>query len=78
MEVKAQENNSIVTMGDWVVTILLTAIPIVNIIMICVWAFGSDTATSKKNFAKAQLIFIAIAIVLVIILWGSIVAALSV
>lgn len=73
-EVQPQQNNSIVTMGDWVVTLLLSFIPIVNIIMLCIWAFGSDTPISKKNYAKAQLIFLAIGIVLTILLGGSLIA----
>lgn len=74
IQVQSQHNDSVITMGDWVVTLLLTFIPIVNIIMLCIWAFGSDTPLSKKNFAKAQLIFLAIGIVLSILLGGSLVA----
>lgn len=74
VEFQPQQNNSIVTMGDWVITILLSGIPIVNIVMLCVWAFGSGTPVSKKNYAKAQLIFVAIGVVLMILLWGSIIA----
>lgn len=77
MELIPNQNNSIVTLGDWVVTILLLAIPIVNIVMLCVWAFGSTAPISKKNFAKAQLIFMGIGIVLLILFWGSIVAILA-
>lgn len=56
-----------VTLGDWMVTILLSAIPIVNIIMLFVWAFGSDTNPSKANWAKASLIWMLIGIVLVVL-----------
>lgn len=77
VEIQTQQNNGIVTMGEWVVTILLCGIPLVNLIMLFVWAFGSSTKISKKNFAKAQLIFVGIAILLMIIFWGSIVALLA-
>ncbi len=53
-----------VSTGDWVVTFLLLCIPIVNIILLFVWAFGSNTPISKANFAKASLIWMLIAIAL--------------
>ncbi len=56
-----------ITLGDWMVTILLSALPIVNIIMLFVWAFGSSTNPSKANWAKATLIWMVIGIVLVIL-----------
>jgi len=57
-----------ITIGDWIITFLLTCIPCVNLIMLLVWAFGSSTKTSKANWAKAQLIIIVAVIVLYIIL----------
>lgn len=53
--------------GEWMLTLLLLAIPCVNIIMLFVWAFGKDSKT-KSNFAKASLTWTAIMIVLYIIL----------
>lgn len=55
------------TLGDWMITILLTAIPCVGLIMLLLWAFGSNTLTTKKNYAKAMLIYMVIAIVLYVI-----------
>jgi xanthine/uracil permease len=55
---------------DWMLTIFITIIPLVNLIMYFVWAFGSDTHPSKKNWAKASLIWLAIAIVLYIIIFA--------
>ena len=57
-----------ITMGDWILTLILTCIPCVNIIMLFVWAFGSSTPKSKSNWAKAELIIVAIAVVISIIL----------
>ena len=71
----APKNTSVVTIGDWVITIILMAIPLVNIIMLFVWAFGdSSTPESKANWAKATLIFYLIGIILAVLFWGSIVA----
>ncbi len=63
-----KSTTSIMTLGDWVVTLLLLFIPLVNIVLLFVWAFSSDTNINKKNFAKAQLIFMGIGILLSIVL----------
>jgi fatty acid desaturase len=70
----APKNLSTVSIGDWIITYILMAIPLVNIIMLFVWAFGSNTPESKANWAKASLIIYLITIILVICFWGSIVA----
>lgn len=57
-----------ISTGDWVITLLILAIPLVNLIMLFVWAFGSGTNINKANFAKAALIWVAISIVLGIII----------
>lgn len=67
-------NKSVVSLGDWLVTMLIMCLPIVNIIMLFVWAFGSGTAESKSNWAKAQLVWMLIGIILVILLWSTIAA----
>jgi hypothetical protein len=61
------QNSAIVKTGDWVVTMLIMVIPLVNIIMLLVWAFGSSAPASKANWAKASLIWILIAIVFYIV-----------
>jgi hypothetical protein len=68
MENLNNQNQPTVTVGDWVITIFLMAIPIVGLVMLFVWAFGSGTNPNKANFAKAALIWMAIAIVLTILL----------
>lgn len=57
-----------VSVGNWMLTMLLSAIPIVNIIMVLVWAFGSSTEQSKSNWAKATLIWVLIEIALVVVI----------
>lgn len=56
-----------VTLGEWIVTFIITAIPIVGFVMLFVWAFGDGTNQSKKTWAQAYLILIAVGIVLAII-----------
>lgn len=47
---------------EWIITFILLAIPIVNFIMLLVWALGGNVNKSKKNFAIAGLIMMAISI----------------
>lgn len=49
-----------VSVKEWIITFLLVSIPIVNIIMLFIWALGSDTNEAKANWAKAALIWFAI------------------
>jgi len=61
------QNNQTVKTGDWIVTLLITAIPLIGLIMLFVWAFGSSTNPSKANWAKAGLIMYVIIISLSIL-----------
>jgi len=58
-----------ITLGEWMVTLLLMIIPIVNIVLLFVWAFSSTTHPSKANWAKATLLWFAIIIVIYVILF---------
>ena len=60
-----------ISIGEWVITIIIIAIPIVGFIMLFVWGFGSNTQPSKANWAKAALIMIGISIVLSFLFLGS-------
>ncbi|MBN2664226.1 MAG: hypothetical protein JXR68_11300 [Bacteroidales bacterium] len=63
-----------VTIGEWIVTYLIMAIPLVGFIMLFVWAFSKNEKPSKENWAKAMLIWIAIfttIYILIIILFGA-------
>lgn len=62
------QNEPPVSLGDWVITLLVLSIPCVGIIMILVWAFSSGTNNSKKNFCRALLIFALIGIVISMLL----------
>ena len=49
---------------DWIVVLILTAIPVVDVVMLLIWAISSKTNPSKKSFAQATLIFGAVLLVL--------------
>jgi prepilin signal peptidase PulO-like enzyme (type II secretory pathway) len=57
------------SIGSWILTYIICAIPFVNIIMLCIWAFGSDTKSNPtfRNWARAQFIILVIGIVLVVL-----------
>ena len=63
------------TLGGWIGTFLLMLIPIVNIVLVFVWAFGNDTNRSKKTYFQAMLIMWLIGFVLSIV-FGSAIAIL--
>lgn len=58
------------TMTEWLVTLIVAAIPCINIIMLFVWAFGSTGNVNRRNFCRAQLIIMAAGIVLAMFSWG--------
>jgi heme/copper-type cytochrome/quinol oxidase subunit 2 len=58
-----------VSVGEWMLTLFLCAIPIVGIVMLFVWAFGSSANPNKANWAKAALIWMAIIFVLYLIIF---------
>lgn len=60
-----------ISVGEWIGTIIITAIPIVGFIMLLVWAFSATTNPNKANWAKAQLLFVVISIFFVILFWGT-------
>lgn len=62
-----QNAEKAMSLGDWMITLLLLFIPIVNIVMLIVWSVDSKTSETKKHFAWAYLIYMAIGIVLSII-----------
>ena len=57
-----------VSMGEWLITMLILMIPCVNLVMMFVWAFSSKEKKSKSNYFKASLIFAAVILVLYIII----------
>ncbi len=70
MEITEPLKNETMSVGDWVLTLIITAIPLIGIIMLFVWSFGGNTPKVKSNWAKATLIIALIAIVLSFIFAG--------
>ena len=62
-----KDKDAPMTIGDWLLTYLLLIIPIVNIVMLFVWGFGSNTNLSKASWAKASLIWFCIIMVIYVL-----------
>ncbi len=58
----AEREATPVSLGDWVVTLLILAIPLVNIVMLFVWGFADGTHPSKRNFCRAYLIWMLVGV----------------
>jgi len=77
-----QVRNQVPTVGNYIVMYLLQMIPLVNFILLIVWAVGgSGTPLWKTNYARANFILMAISIgisvLLALLFWGIIFAALG-
>lgn len=47
----------VVKVSDWLLTLILLMLPVVNIVMIIVWLVSKKTNPSKKNYLKVQIVF---------------------
>ena len=65
----------VVSVKEWLLTNLIMMIPLVNLIMMLLWAFSSNTNPNKANYFKAALILFAIVmaiyLVLAVVIFGS-------
>lgn len=59
------ENKEVVSTCEWIATVMIMIIPIVNIVMLLYWAFAdkSTTPSNKVNWARGTLIVIALIVV---------------
>ena len=53
----------VLSMWDYFLMELVTKVPILRIVMYCVWGFSADTNENRKNWSRAQLIWLAVGIV---------------
>ena len=64
-----------VSTAEWMWTLFLTGIPVVGLMLLFVWAFGGGAKVSKRSFARAALLWmaigVAVSIVITIIAGGS-------
>jgi hypothetical protein len=58
------ERTSVMELGDWLLTLLLLLIPIVNIVLLIYWSVSGGTNLNKQNYARASLVFLVIGVAL--------------
>lgn len=63
------------SVGDWIITLLIMSIPLVNFVALIYWAASSSSGPIKANFAKAALIWIVIIIAFYVMFFGAIIGA---
>ncbi len=66
-----------VSLGEWLLSYLMLAIPCVNIVMLCIWAFSSNTNPSKQNWARAMFVVMIIGVVLGVVFFSAIMSMLA-
>lgn len=60
-------DNSPLSMGEWLLTLLVAMIPCAGLILYIVWAFSKSGNLNRRNFCRAYLIVEVIAFVLIFI-----------
>lgn len=60
-------DDSVFSVGQWIVTLIIGMIPCIGIILYIVWGFSSNGNQNRKNFCRAQLLIIAVLFVLYIL-----------
>lgn len=58
-----QSDQKVISVGEWMVTILVFLLPVVNIIMMAYWAFSSEGSVNRRNFSRACLLWIIILLI---------------
>ena len=61
---RSEEVETADSVGSWMLTLFLMAIPVVNLVWLLMLVFGSGHSASKRNWAKASLIWMVISLVL--------------
>ncbi len=72
MEMPPEFKKPKMTLGDWIISVIIKRLPLIGFIMLIVWAVDSNTDPDKSNWAKAELIvkliiFVAVMIFIAII-----------
>jgi uncharacterized membrane protein YjgN (DUF898 family) len=64
------------SVGNWMITLLIMTIPILNFVVLIYWAVSSSSDPVKANFAKAAIMWIVIMILLsvlfIVVFFGSV------
>ncbi|MBB6327172.1 amino acid transporter [Algoriphagus iocasae] len=56
MEMPPEFKKPPMTLGDWIISVIIKRLPLIGFIMLIVWAVDSNTDPDKAKWAKAELI----------------------
>lgn len=62
------DQNKPLTVGDWLITLIVLSIPLVGLIFLLYWALSSSSNINRKNFCIAYIVIAIIIIALVVAL----------
>ncbi len=65
--VNDHDDNRVTTVGDWMITLLVQALPLANIIMYLVWAFSSTENLNHRNVCRASLLWFVIGVMMAVL-----------
>lgn len=56
------------SLGEWIISVLVSKIPLIGFVMLIVWALDKNIDPNKSNWAKAELIVTLIGIAIAVII----------
>jgi len=56
--------------GDWLIMLIISFIPIINIIVLFIWAVDSSANPNRRGFARAMLLLIGVYCALMVFYFG--------
>jgi hypothetical protein len=59
---------NVISVRNWILTLVLLAVPLVNIAALFYWAFGASAYPSKRTYARANLVLFAALLLLYAVL----------
>jgi len=62
------DQNKPLSVGDWIITLIILSIPLVGFIFLLYWALSSSSNVNRKNFCIAYLVIALIFIALIVVL----------
>ncbi|MDZ7807104.1 MAG: hypothetical protein U5K71_08300 [Gracilimonas sp.] len=70
-----QSDQNVMSLGDWVLTVFISFLPLVGLVMLIVWSLSDHINPNKRNWARATLIiyviFTTLYFLLMIFVFGS-------
>lgn len=55
---------------DYILMMVIFSLPVVGIVLMVYWGFGSQVGSNRKNFARAYLVFYVVSVVLSLLMVG--------